>query len=346
MHYHCLLRHALLLCPLLALASCAGTAPPAAQAPGPAAPVTAASERAPRPMRAFPKVSYVRGHTSLDQAVRYIGEAYGGGIVSILGVDVRAVPPMERERVPFESFVDELAKAVDCVWIREPDYYLILPEGYEILLDTRIPGGLPARFESPTLDFAFGFNTKLYDIFASLGHSLGLAIVTDNILGEQRVGEMNVPTTPLPAALEAILRSARVAPGGFTVECTEEYLFLLAATNQSLPSPLLNAASLSPAAVATLDRVVHVALPVPPPDAERIAFNRATLPLEAVLPSLSSQLGIAVAASPEVRDLPVNPCVLPGVRVRTALDLLVRQWPLPHYGYEVLDDRILIRPVQ
>ncbi|NJL72818.1 MAG: hypothetical protein HC888_15280 [Candidatus Competibacteraceae bacterium] len=70
------------------------------------------------------------------------------------------------------------------------------------------------------------------------------------------------------------------------------------------------------------------------------------MPLEAVLPALTAQLGILVEASPEARDLPVNPCVLPGVRLRTALDLLVRQWPLPRYGYEVLPDRILIRPVQ
>lgn len=333
-----------LLAPAVALTSCAGTTPDT-PSPADAAPVTAAPARGPRPLRTFPKVSYQQGHASLDQAVRYIGEAYGGGIVSILGVDVRAVPPMDHERIPYETFVDELAKSVECVWVREPDYYLILPPGYELLLDTRIDQVLPPRFETPTLDFAFGYNTKLYDVLASIGHSLGLAIATDNILGEQRVGEMNVPETPLPNALEAVLRSARVVPDAFSVECTEEYLFISAASNQARRNALLNPAPLPEAAEAFLDRIVHVTLPVAPPDAAHIAFNRSTLPLETVLPALSAQLGVLVEASPEVRDLPVNPCVLPGVRLRTALDLLVRQWPLPHYGYELLPDRILIRPV-
>lgn len=328
---------------MLALSSCAGA--PKTSGDGAIRPPATgtAHARAPQPLRAFPKVTYVRGRTSLDQTVRYIGEAYGGGIVSILGIDVRAVPPMDRERIPFETFVDELAKSVDCVWLREPDYYLLLPQGYEVLLDTRIEDVLPARFEDARLAIAFGFNSKLFDVLASMAQSLGLPLVTDNLLGEQHVGELNVPETSLPSALEAVLRSARVAPGAFSVECTDAYLFVMAAGNRSRRSPLLNADRLPAGGQALLDRKVDIALPVVPPDADHINFNRTTLPLSQVLPALSAQLGVFVEASEETADLPVNPCIMPGIRLGTAMDLLIRQWPLPHYGYEVLEDRILIR---
>jgi len=63
----------------------------------------------------------------------------------------------------------------------------------------------------------------------------------------------------------------------------------------------------------------------------------------AVLDSLSQQLGILVVAEKGLEDLPVNPVVLNNVRVQTAMDLLIRQWLIPDFGYQVAGDRIVIR---
>lgn len=322
---------------LLALASCAGGPDRADTRPAPGrAPAPAAWSDATR-------IGYASLNTTLDQAVRFLGENYGVGLVTLQGMDVRAVPALETDRMPFGEFVAWLAESVESQALRESHYYLLVPPGYELLLQTRIDAPLPAAHEAAMLGAAFGFNTRLYNAFASLGHSLGMTIVTDNILGEQRVGELNIPNAPLPRVIEALLRSARVTPGGFRVEVGERHVFLVAGPNQSRANPLLNPTPPTGAQRRMLERRVNLDLPAAPPDADRVAFSVAPITLAEALPTLSAAMGVSVMATVEVADLPVNPCTMRDIRIGDALNLIVRQWPLPNFGYEVRDDGIVIR---
>src|SRR5690606_39059740 len=103
--------------------------------------------------------------------------------------------------------------------------------------------------------------------------------------------------------------------------------------------------ALAPEARKALDRIVNVSLPVIPPDALHLAFNRELIPLAQAYAALTAQLGVTIEFSEDIAELPVNPCVMRGVRLRTAMDLLIRQWPYPQFGYEVHPDRILIRSI-
>lgn len=330
-------RHAAALLCAAFLASCASGPDRPATRPesGRAAPAAAWSDAT--------RIGYAAPYTSLDQAVRFLGEQYGVGLVSLQGMDVRAVPAMQTDRMPYGQFVAWLAEAVECAPHRESHYYLLLPPGYEILADTRIDTPLPPAHEAAVLSAAFGFNTRLDNALASLGHSLGLTVATDNILGEQRVGELNVHEAPLPRVLEALLRSARVPPGGFRIETGDNHVALLAAPNQARRNPMLNTQAPPAAMRRALDRRVDVYLPAPPPDDSQVAFSPGPMPLAEALPLLSAALEFRVMATVEVADLPVNPCAMRGIRAADALDLIVRQWPLPHFGYEVRADGIVFR---
>jgi hypothetical protein len=327
---------AALLCALLPLA-CATSPDRAAQPAG--------EGRAPAAQPAWSdttRIAYASRNTSLDQAVRFLGEQHGVGLVTVQGTDVRAVPALETERMPYGEFVAWLAGAVECQALREPHYYFLAPPGYELLLETRVDAPLPKPHDRATLSAAFGFNTLLFNVFASLTHSTGYTIATDNILGEQRVGELNVPDAPLARVLEAVLRSARVAPDGFRAELGPNYLFLASAPNRSLAQPLLNVGDLPAGLRKALDRKIDLDLPARPADAAGVPFAPATLRLADVLPLLSAAFGVEVRATDAVADLPVNPCAMRGVRVEDAMRLLIRQWPLPHYGYEARAEGLLI----
>ncbi len=123
------------------------------------------------------------------------------------------------------------------------------------------------------------------------------------------------------------------------MESTAEYIFIRAPQNTTPPSLLLNPSSLDAEQRVLLDRTVTVALP----DRRTHAFMAAPIPLRDALRPLTDQLGVEIAAQRTLADIPVNPCVMRQVRVETALALLIRQWPVPEFGYELLPERILIR---
>ena len=77
-----------------------------------------------------------------------------------------------------------------------------------------------------------------------------------------------------------------------------------------------------------------------PPDPLPFAPTSPTLPRSGVrlgelLPTLSSQLGVQVTADAGMANFPVLPMTCRNVPIRTALDLLVRQWPVAGFGYAV-----------
>jgi hypothetical protein len=117
-------------------------------------------------------------------------------------------------------------------------------------------------------------------------------------------------------------------------------------SGDATPAPigaLLNEPALDDAARALLEKRVNVHLPVVPDAPERIVVTVGAETLHTAAASLSRQMGVPVKVQPGLEGLPVNPVVMRNARVRTALDLIVRQWPVAQFGYEVGPDRILIR---
>ena len=202
---------------------------------------------------------------------------------------------------------------------------------------------LNERFRRETVALDFTPATPLFLLLAVVSQSMNAAIVADNALAEARTGLLSLPPTPFPKALEAALQSARIDPSILAVESTDDYVFLYVPTGQARTDLLLNRAALSQAERDLLARRVSVTLPEVPRDPGRMPHLAGARPLGSVLPALSAQLGMEVQAPPRIREIPVNPAVMNGVSVETALNLLIRQWPLPIFGYEVHGRTVLIR---
>ena len=298
---------------------------------------------APSERPAFSAVTFAGDSGPAGDALRLFGEQAGGGFVLMSGLEERAVPPMEFRQEPYESAIAAFAASIHSTYTHTPYYYLILPPEYGLLENVAVAAQLDVSYRAVSASAVFGAKTSLYVVFSALGKSLGLTIVADNFIAEERCGELNLPEAPLGVILEAILQSARIAPDSFVVESTPEYIFLRAARNETPVSVQLSAGEPTPDQQALLDSRVSLVLPPRAKDEQEYVFDVEPMALRDALLPLTEQLGIDVVAQRRLADIPINPCVINNARLSTAMDLLIRQWPLPEFGWELQPGRILIR---
>lgn len=290
----------------------------------------------------FDPVTFEHEMGPVGDTIRAFTAEAGGGVVLMSGLEERAMAAVKFRQTPYQDAITEMANAINCGYIHTADYYMILPEEYQALQRIHVADQLDESFKALTASAVFGSKTHLYNVFSVLSESLGIAIVADNFIADARCGEIFLEQVSLPVILEAVLQSARIGPDSFTVESTKEYIFIRATKNVGLAERLLNPSEITPKQRGLLDKQISLILP-DDSVAVQAAFTAEPLLLRDVLATLSRQLGISILAQRELADVPINPCRLHKVRLETALNLLLRQWPLPDFGFEVQEEKILIR---
>ncbi len=278
---------------------------------------------------------------TLGEAVRRIGLDVGGGLVLMQGIELRAIGPLEFTEAPYLTAAQHLAKEAACLLEECPSYLFIYPPGYEMLCDLSTEGLLGGPYLNMTAGMAFAAGNRLHTVFAVLSDSMGVPIVGDNAVADAACGELTLAQAPLEEAIEAALKSARVIR--FAIDATDEYIFVYLPGRESPRSFLLNDEPLTAEQQTLLDRRADVTLPLPQTDPAHLEVAPGPEPLRKVLAPLSKQLGVKVMAQRGMEEFPVNPAVLPNIRVQTALDLMLRQWLVPEFGYRVTEEGVVIR---
>lgn len=296
------------------------------------------------PVQATGRVTMAQDETTLGYAVRLIGEKTGGGIVLLNGVQDRKVGPFTFDQTPIDQVASRLAVETGCAVEFGPYYHFLYPPGYESLIGISLQGRIHPKLNQNTEGIAFGNGLPMHMLFVWIGYARGITLVADHLIADTRSGELVIGDAPLDASLEGIFKSARLV--SFEVESTDEYIFVRATVNRSSGSQLLNPDAIDRTRRGYLEKRVTVMLPYQ--ESDTIAMSKGAVPLSAVLASLTAQLGIRVEAERTLLNLPVVPAYYHELTVQTILDLLIRQWPVPAFGYHVLDDRIVIatRPGQ
>lgn len=324
------------LCLLLLLTGCAGKGDkPSRDAMD--------TDTSPPSTGAFPRVSFeLREPAALVDVVRRVGEEAGGGLVMMNGLSEYAVQPFDAKRKEYGSFVQSVAQSTGLKYRQTSYYYFLYPEGYETLCDVSLSGAIHPRFQTVTAAVAFGDNTALFNALSVLGQNLGVTIVADNAVAESRCGELTLPEAPLPAILEALLQSARVPPGAFQVDSTEDYICFRSAQNRPRPNVCLNEADLTTQDRELLDRRTNLMLPEGSENTAPAFYPNPTS-LGRILGTLSRQWGVPVTAETKMHAIPVNPTSFTNLRIATALELIIHQWLIPEFGYEVRNGAIHFR---
>lgn len=278
---------------------------------------------------------------TLASIVKQIGEKTGGRFAVMNGLEDLQIAQVRFSNADFKTVAEKLSKETKCALQHCPSYFFFYWPGYEQLTNISLSSVSSPQFVSTVDMIAFGYGMPLYAVFSWLGQALGTTIVADNAVAEAKCGEIALRDIPLNEAVEAILKSARVA--AIEVECPGEYLFISAPGNPNPRSCLLNPETLDERQRNYLETKVKVVLPQPPREQGKVRIEPHAVPLRDVLPSLSEQLGILVTAEEGMKDIPINPAAFSGVSVRTVLDLLVRQWLANDFGYQFTSDRIVLR---
>lgn len=286
------------------------------------------------------RVTYSSVNARLGQVVRRAGEA-GGSVVLMGGLEEEPMGEVNFSQAQPQAVVTQLSEAANLAVQVTPHYYFLFPAEYEALTNVSLEGRLHQTHAGIETEIAFGAGTPLFMGLAWISQATGVTIVADNEVAEARSGEIALGGMPLPTALEALLKSARVIQ--CEVDSTEDYIFLYSGVQGHQTDMLLNRPALDQHQEAMLEQRVTVYLPEPPTRPNEIRMLPGATPLADVLHSLSQQLGVRVVAEPGLEELPVNPAVFRDVPVSTVMDLLIRQWLRPEYGYHAAHDRLVIR---
>ncbi|HPU96402.1 MAG TPA: hypothetical protein PLO53_00405 [Candidatus Hydrogenedentes bacterium] len=292
------------------------------------------------------KIFFSHGTLPLGDVARLLGETIGGRLAVMAGLEEYPVRGTDHRNTTFGAVADYLAASAQSRALELPQGWFICPPGYELLAQMNVRDRLPARYTGIAATVAFGAKTPLYNVFSVLSHNLNINIVGDNYITEARCGELFLDDASLSDTLEMILMSARVPPSELVVEATDEYILLASGRNPRNSPALLNPEALEdPDTAALMERVVPmVVLPSPGANPLEVAFGGQPDTLKEVLTPLSRQLGIPVAAYRSMGDIPITPCLFRNIRVRTVIELILRQWPVDTFGYKVSAERILLRP--
>lgn len=322
---------------LFAASGCQSAAPkPAPDALAPRAATSKASVGATR-------ITFNTEPDMLLALLRQAGPAINsGGVVLMNGCGDIVVPAQQFRNLSAPEFAARLAQAGQLELVAEPAYSFVYPKGYEQLASVVFPlSGPIAEMEASAV---FGEGTRLYNAFAILAQNLGTSIVADNVVAEIPTGEIAVRGVPLGALIDALLRAARATADTIVVESHPDYVFVRAKVNHSPEDNLLNEASLAPPDREALNATRSLVLPAAARRDGAAVFVDAAIPLGDLLDSIGEQLGFKVTADPALLDLPVNYTVLNGVSARTALNLIVRQWPVARFGYTVEAGTVRFQP--
>ncbi|NLN93383.1 MAG: hypothetical protein GX130_08770 [Candidatus Hydrogenedens sp.] len=304
-----------------------------------------ASQNAGKPGHStFSRVTMSHPVLPAGDALRLLGEKAGGNFVLMSGLEERSVGEAEWQRRVYQDVVEAYAGELECEVFQCPGYFLIAPEAYSSLTELSVTPLLPVAYQELRAEISLGAKTELYIAFALISHLLDITVVCDNFIAESPCGELRLDEMPLGSLIEALLQSARIAPQAFSLEATADYIFIHSKENAQPADLLLNEGALSAEQQALLEkRIVTFALPSVNPAQRELLFDGEVMPLKDALHPLTVQAGIEIVCHRKLADIPVNPFVFTDVTLRDALNLLIRQWPLPLFGYEVQEDRILLR---
>lgn len=278
-------------------------------------------------------IEFSAPNTSVALLVRELNEASGRNMVLMNGLETTRSGPYEKSKHTAQEWVDLFATDAGLRVDRLPAYDFLFAPGYEALTGTTLGERLHPTLAQRRTTLQFDLDTPLVSALALLSDSLKTTIVADNVVADARCGEVHLADVTVSEALDALLKSARIANQSLRVLNDADYTFLYSAGRPLRSKPFVLAAGESRPDL--LDRQVTLYLPFVPAEPGRLSGYSRAVPLSQVLPELSKQTGLHFEADARTLELPVNPSVMTNVRLETALDLIVHQWPIPRYGYRV-----------
>lgn len=277
---------------------------------------------------------------SLGLILRDLGTKTTDGLVLMNGLENVAIAQFQVTEQTTAQALSSLSRLTGVATHLTPYYTFVYDPTYETLVTLQIEQALPAIYRETLVDISIGADTPLFSALALLGHSTGLTLVADNAIGDAKCGELSLPNVPLPQALEALLQSARIPQTSVGLRVDDDYLFFYSA-GHAFATNLLKE-PISPTDRRALKESCSISLLVYTTPDNQVSSQLGASRLHSVLPELSLQLGMPVRATEEILHLPVNPVVMNDVSRATALELMMQQWLVPAFRYQVQDGTILI----
>ncbi|PCJ57736.1 MAG: hypothetical protein COA73_10455 [Candidatus Hydrogenedentota bacterium] len=277
----------------------------------------------------------------LGLVIQELVKITNANLVLMNGLENFPMPAMNVESANIDTVLALLSEETGCKIEDNGAYFFLYAPNYESLTQVSLDPAQLASWANMNTTASFGADTPLFNVFALLGYSLDTTIVGDNAIADSGCGEMHLKNVSLTEALEAALKSARVQHFNFQIQATDEYLLFHSPGNRMRKQFSTNAKTIELANA--LSEMCDIQLLLVKTSENKMEGQLGSSRLKEILPEFSRQLGLPVTAEPAMNKLPVNPVILNGVTRKTAIELLIRQWLLPEFGYDYTEEGIRLR---
>jgi hypothetical protein len=212
------------------------------------------------------------------------------------------------------------------------------PEEYSGLLSSANGDIWSAKYSEKQFGLSFGADTPLSSLLATLGQSLKMTVVSDHTISDSLSGEISFSGVTLPDALAALLLSARIPLDSISFEHSDEYVFIHSIRNPSRPNYQIATPTPQNSQTLTERCTIDLANEIVNDSGIRTNYKK----LSEVVKQLSEQFEVAIEFDPTLKDFPITPMYIHDVTRKQALELLLRQWPVPQFGYSFDGEKILL----
>jgi len=280
----------------------------------------------------------------LNVVIRRLGTEQPISISILNGSETRWVK-IEKPAKEIPELISQIANVTNMSIQNSNNYFFLYPAEQTIYenMTALSMEGLPNKYDTIIVSAAFGTGTQLFNVFNSLNFTYGCNIVADNSIAELPSGEIVISNLPLSVALEMILKSARIVPQNLKYCATDNFIFYYSILNNR-KNDLENCKAFeNETKNPLLEKEVLISLPKPVTLNNRISlpFYYGAEPLSKVVSVIANQTGLSIEIMPGTEMLPVNPCYLNKLKLKTALDLITFQWLDKTYIYTIKDETIV-----
>jgi hypothetical protein len=285
------------------------------------------------------KYSFVLSEQNLALTIQAAGKEIGANWALMNGIEVTPFTGLTIKNATEEEISEKIAVQAKLETQLIGSYRFFYPKEYIDLLPTNdADSEWSTKYSKNKIGLAFGADTPLSSILATLGQSLEMTFVADQTISDSLSGEISFKNISIQDALSGVLLSARIPLDSILFEHSDEYVFIHSVRNPARPNYQIappNAQNQQKLAKLCTINLAHVIV-------DESGANARYRKLSEVAQQISEQINIPIDYDPALKDFPITPMYIHETTRQHALELLLRQWPVPQFGYSFQGDKIYL----
>ena len=285
-----------------------------------------------------PNYSFVLPEQNLGLTIRMAATQIGANWVLMNGIEATPFMELAVKKATEAEISEEIATRAKLEMLEMGSYRFFYPKDYSSLISTLKTADWTSDDSENKIGLSFGADTPLSSILAALGQSLKMTIVADQTISESLSGEISINEAGVREALSGLFLSARIPLDSIQLDTSDEHIFV-----HSIRNPMRANYQITPMSEEHKQKLTErCTINLINEIVDDSGLNARYKKLSEVAQQISKQMDIPIEYDPTMKDFPITPMYIHDTTRQQALELLVRQWPVPQFGYSFDGDTLFL----